>query len=201
MVIKGLFYFNLNLNLLKCRLKVFSTLIWNCWNGDKRSSLLQYGIVEMAIKVFLYFNLDCWNVDQRSSLPQFGVVEMSIKGLLFLNLELLKCRLKVLSTLISIWTCWNGDQRSSLLQFGVVEMSIKCLLYLNLNLDLLLVKNQNLGLDFKSWVHCCSIAFGMSNFYLFLLDFELYQEKFNWQKILFLRNIWFLKLGSFEIDI
>ena len=31
--------------------------------------------------------------------------------------------------------------------------------------------------------------------------FKSYQEKFNWQKILFLRNIWFLKLGSFETDI
>ena len=48
------------------------------------------------------------------------------------------------------------------------------------------------------WSHCflrCVI------FHLFLLDLNLYQEKFNWQNILFLRNIWYLKLGSFEIDI
>jgi len=76
---------------------------------------------------------------------------MSIKCLVYLNLELLKCQLKIFSISISIslWTCRNGDQRSSLLQFGVVEMLIKGLFYLNLNMDLLLVKNQNLGLDFK----------------------------------------------------
>ena len=151
----------------------------------------------MSIKGLLYFDMKFF--------------EMSIKGLLYSNLELLKFWSKVFST--SIWNCWNGNQKSSLLQSGllkcwsnvfstliwIVEMSIKGLLYFNL--ELLSVKSQNLGLDFKCWVHCCSIAFGMGDFYLFLLDFELYQESFNWQKILFLRNIWFLKLGNFKIDI
>ena len=53
MSIKGLFY--LHLELLKCRSKVFSTSIWNCWNVDQRSSLLQSGL---AGKGLLYFNLN-----------------------------------------------------------------------------------------------------------------------------------------------
>ena len=67
MSIKGLLYFSLEL--LECRSKVFSTLIWTCWN-----------------------------VDQRSSLLQSGIVGVSIKSLLYLNLEFLKCRSKVFST-------------------------------------------------------------------------------------------------------
>ena len=33
--------------------------------------------------------------------------------------------------------------------------------------------------------------FKIYDFHLSLLDLNFYQEKFNWQKILFLRNIWF----------
>ena len=152
-------------------------------------------LLECRSKVFCTLIWSFWNVDQRSSLLQSGIAEISIKGLLYFNLKLLKWQSKVFFT--SIWTTEMSIK--CVLYFWIVEMSIKGLLYFNL--ELLSVKSQNLGLDFKCWVHCCSIAFGMGDFYLFLLDFELYQESFNWQKILFLRNIWFLKLGNFEIDI
>ena len=76
MSIKGLLY--LNLDSLKCWLKVFSTSIWNCWNIDQMSFLLWSKVACMLIKGLFYFDLkllecrskgfcsliwSCWNVD------------------------------------------------------------------------------------------------------------------------------------------
>ena len=55
MSIKGLLYFDLKL--LKCRSKVFSTLIWSCWNVDQRFSLLWSEVIEMSIKGLCCFDL------------------------------------------------------------------------------------------------------------------------------------------------
>ena len=145
MLTKGLLYFYLKL--LKCRSKVFSTSIWNCsisilmkgnqrasqpWNlkkGDQRSSLLQFGLVEMSIKGLLYFNLKllkcppkvistsiwtCWNVNK--CLLYFNLDLLKCQSKVFSDLDLLKCRSKVFST--SIWNCsisilMKGNQRAS----------------------------------------------------------------------------------------
>ena len=96
--IKGLLYFNLDL--LKCRSKVFSTSIWTCWNVHQMSSLLRSGLVEMSNKCLLYFDLDLLKCQSK----------------VFSDLDLLKCRSKVFST--SIWNCsisilMKGNQRAS----------------------------------------------------------------------------------------
>ena len=96
--IKGLLYFNLDL--LKCRSKVFSTSIWTCWNVHQMSSLLRSGLVEMSNKCLLYFDLDLLKCQSK----------------VFSDMDLLKCRSKVFFT--SIWNCsisilMKGNQRAS----------------------------------------------------------------------------------------
>ena len=147
MLIQGFLYFDPEL--LKCWSNDFSTSIWNCWNADQRTLLLQSRIVEMSTKGLLYFDLECWNVDQRSSLLQSRVGEMSIKGFLYFDLELLKCRSKVFST--SIWICWNVDQRSFLLQSGLLEWQSK--VFSTLIWNLTPAKSQNLArlLNYESF--------------------------------------------------
>ena len=51
-------------------------------------------------------------------------------------------------------SCWNVDQRA-----------------FQLWSELQPTKSQNLGLDFKWWVHYCSRVFEMCDFHLYLLDF------------------------------
>ena len=109
MSIKGLLYFDLEL--VKCRSKVFSTSTWSWRNFDQRFSLLRSRVVEISIKGLLYFDLELF---------------------LYFDLKLLKCRSKVFST--SIWSWWNFNQRSSLLQFEIAGVLIKGLLYFNLEL-------------------------------------------------------------------
>ena len=95
MLIKGLLYFDLNcwnvdqrvfllrFELLKCRLKDFSTSIW---------------IVEMSIKGLFYFDQSCWNVDQRV----FWSCCWNVNQRAFLlQYKMLKCRSKGFS---STWT-------------------------------------------------------------------------------------------------
>ena len=144
-------------------------MIQSCWNGDQRSSLLQYVAAEMEIKGLHYFNLELLKCQSRASLLQSGDVEMSIKvfstliwscwnvdqGLLYLDLEMLKCQsrssllwsrdvempIKVFTTLI--WSCRNVDLR---------------LLYFNLNL----LKCQSKSSLLWSWsgmLKCWSRAF------------------------------------------
>ena len=77
-LIKGLLYFNLEL--LKCwsrasllwfgiemLIKVISTSIWICWNGDQRSSLPQPRLLKCWSKVFSTL---IWNVASKKS--KFG---------------------------------------------------------------------------------------------------------------------------------
>ena len=72
-------------------IKVFSTSIWSCWNGEQS---------------LLYFDLELLECNRRSSLLRSGLLEcrskvfstsiqndeMLIKGLLYFNLELVKCQ-------------------------------------------------------------------------------------------------------------
>ena len=162
-------------------------------------------LLECRSKVFCTLIWSFWNVDQRSSLLQSGIAEISIKGLLYFNLKLLKWQSKVFFT--SIWTTEMSIK--CVLYFWIVEMSIKGLLYFNL--ELLSVKSQNLGLDFKCWVHRCSIALGWVIFICsflilnfikkFLIDKRFYfWETFDFWNLEVLKltfNI--LRLWNFEI--
>ena len=101
MAIKGLPYFNLQ-----------------CWNGDQRFSLLQFGLLKWRSKVFSTSIWTYGSVDQRSSL---------------LRSKLLKCWSKVFSTLIwvvgvliqgfstSIWSLLKCRSRASLLRSEVLH--------------------------------------------------------------------------------
>ena len=130
MSIKGLLYFNLDL--LKCRSKVFSTSIWSCWNVHQRSSLLRSGLVEMWTNVFSTSIWTCWNVNQRSSLiwTCWNVDQRS---------SLLR------SEIVQSQSWWKATK--GLLNVGTWRKVIKG--FLNLNLDLFTTKGQNLGLDFN----------------------------------------------------
>ena len=105
-LVKGLLYFNLYCwnvwsKVFSTLIRVYFTLIWNCWNVNQgllyfnlellewrtKFSLLWSRVVGMSIKGLLYFNLDCWNGDQRFSL---------------LRCRMMKCWSKVFST--SIWS-------------------------------------------------------------------------------------------------
>ena len=68
-------------------------------------------------------------------------------------------------------------------------------------------KSQNLELVSNWWVFCCSLVFLFFSLLFFFFGnvwfsfipswFELYRENFDWQKILFLRNIWFFEAWKF----
>ena len=65
MAFKGLLY--LNLELLKCRSKVFSTSIWSCWDVNQGLLYFDLEFVEMAIQGF---STSIWSVACKKS--KFG---------------------------------------------------------------------------------------------------------------------------------
>ena len=155
--IKGLLYFNLDL--LKCRSKVFSTSIWSCWNVHQRSSLLRSGLVEMWTNVFSTSIWTCWNVNQRSSLiwTCWNVDQRSS----LLRSEIAQSQ--------SWWKATKG-----LLNVGTWRKVIKG--FLNLNLDLFTTKGQNLGLDFNDECFVVPLLLGWVILYLVLLDLNFIKK-------------------------
>ena len=145
----------------------------------------------MSIKGLLYSNLNLEMLKCQSTASalqsQSRVVEMAFKGLLYLNLELLKCRSKVFST--SIWSCWDVNQGLLYFDLEFVEMAIQGF---STSIWSVACKKSKFGgrlLNYESFLIPLFFFFQICDFHLFLLDLNLYQEKFDWQKILFLRNI------------
>ena len=150
----------------------------------------------MSINVLSTLIWKCWNVDQ--GLLYFNLDLLKCRSrFLYFNLELLKCRSRSSLLRYGVFECRSG---SSLLRFGLLECWSKVFSTLIWTAS---CKKSKFGarlLNYGSFF--IPLFLEMCDFHLFILDLNLYQEKFNWQKILFLRNILiFLKFGSFEIDI
>ena len=96
--------------------------------------------------------------------------------------------------------CWNVDQRSSVLWYEFVEMLIKGFSTL---ICTVACKKSNLELDFNWWVFCCSFAFGMGDFYLFLLDLNFIKKSLIDKRFYFWEtfDFWNLEVLKFSFKI
>ena len=175
------------MELLKCRsrasllqsgigeipIKVFSTLIWSCWNVDQG---------------LLYFDLDCCNVD-------LGLLNLNLEfynvdlGLLYLNLELLKCWSNVFST--SIWSasCKKSKLGARLLNHEsfLTSLFLRCVIFIWPFLNWIFIKKSLIDKRFYFWE-----TFDFWNLEVLKLTFKILRF---WNfEILKIWNLRFLKL-------